>query len=426
MDELQDIYRRFLKCSGISIDTRTLTKSQCFVALKGPNFDGHDYIPDALDKGADLVISNTDHTDVRVVNIKSDTLTFLQRLATYHRMTFDIPIIALTGSNGKTTTKELIASVLSKSYKVHFTQGNLNNHIGVPLTLLHMPANTEIAIIEMGANHQREIAGLCEIAHPTLGLITNIGKAHLEGFGGIEGVRKGKGELFEYLKSNNGLIVFDRSNDTIKDMVGSYAATLSFESNKMTTSSDNETCQFKAENGKKFTTHLSGNYNIPNIAYAYHLGQYFDIDDQDITEALCNYKPDNMRSQILKAGNKTIILDAYNANPSSMQAALTNIATYGGSNKLIILGEMKELGNDSKIEHQQILDHISQIIHSAEVYLVGNNWKDLVAKKHFWFETTEDLKTALSKHPISANVILIKGSRSNKLETLMSLWQKDY
>lgn len=423
MEELKDIYPRFLQCTGISIDTRTLIKGQCFVALKGPNFDGHDYIAKALELGASLVISNITYPNPRVAHVSSDTLSFLQRLASYHRMHFDIPILALTGSNGKTTTKELIASVLSQAYKVHYTQGNLNNHIGVPLTILNMPIDTEIAIIEMGANHQREIAGLCEIAQPTLGLITNIGKAHLEGFGGVEGVRKGKGEMFDYLKANNRMIVYDLSNNTINEMVGDYPVTLAFESNQMRTKMTSETCQFKDENGDIYSTHLSGDYNIPNIAYAYHLGQYFDIDEKDIIEALTSYRPDNMRSQILKKGDKTIILDAYNANPSSMLAALNNLATYSDQEKLIILGEMKELGEDTIYEHKQILTHIDQTITLAEVYLVGNHWKNLGAKKHHWFETTDDLKSALSKNPSKATVILIKGSRSNKLETLMSLWQ---
>ena len=432
--DLQSLYQLFLSGCGISTDSRNVKKGDIFFALKGENFDGNQYALQSLQNGAVLAVADDLHLPDHPALFKVlDVLDTLQRLANLHRKQFSIPIIAITGSNGKTTTKELIAAVLNIHYPTHFTKGNLNNHIGVPLTLLAMPLNTEIAVIEMGANHQGEINDLCHIAEPTHGLITNIGKAHLEGFGGVEGVKMGKSELFKYLK--DGCIFLNQLDETLvslsldnkKKII--YTLSAQPDPNNALYEIENLPTQeflrvaFLSENGDYISaqTHLTGNYNLGNIMSAIAVGKYFKVPGDKIKMALENYVPSQNRSQYISYKGGKIILDAYNANPSSMEAALYNLFSIPHLHKIAILGDMFELGDEASVEHKRIADFADNPSLS-QVILIGKNFEQVaLEKKWVHFYTAAEAKNYFDSLPFSTSLLLIKGSRGMKLETLVEI-----
>lgn len=422
---ISQLYDCFLACKGVSTDTRQITENCLFVALRGDKFDGNQYAKEALEKGAKYAI--VDNSDVAVDNrylLVDNSLEALQQLAHYHRKQLNIPIVGLTGSNGKTTTKELIAVVLNKKYKTYATKGNLNNHIGVPLTLLALDSSYEIAVVEMGANHQKEIEFLCNIAEPTHGLITNIGKAHLEGFGGIEGVRKGKGELYDWLVESGGTVFVNGANPTLLEM----AQERNFkESVKYLL--DNDTLQmlesspfvsYQDTQGNIIQTHLTGRYNFENIAAALAIGGYFGVLTYDANQAIADYNPTNNRSQIIQKGTNTVIMDAYNANPSSMAAAIENFGRLKADRKVVILGDMLELGEESPEEHLALGKLVAQQKFDT-VILAGKLMQDALPAlpKAYYFPDKFSLHNWIVDHPQQNTYVLIKGSRGMGLETVV-------
>ena len=419
------LHKLYLESNGVCTDTRKLKKGDLFFALKGDNFNGNKYADLALEKGATYaVIDETGFKNNNKTILVDNVLETLQLLATYHRDYLNIPIISLTGSNGKTTTKELINTVLSTKYKTTATIGNLNNHIGVPLTLLSMSKKTEIGIVEMGANHQKEIEFLCNIAKPDYGLITNFGKAHLEGFGGIEGVIKGKSEMYNYLIENNKHI-FVNQNDSIQVEKTKTANTFSFGSDD---DSHIKINFFEANpfvkliyNNSEINSQLIGSYNFNNIAIAITIGEYFKVKKQDIISAIENYIPTNNRSQIIEKGTIKIILDAYNANPSSMEVALSNFEKLEG-NKTAILGDMFELGESAEIEHQAIAD-LALNLDIDQLILIGENFSKInsTSSKLKVFNSFDNSKDKLKISDFSNTTLLIKGSRGMALERVLDL-----
>lgn len=420
--DINYIHSLFLKCKSVSIDTRKIELYSLFVAIKGERFDANTFAKEALDKGASYVIIDDESyfIDHRTILV-DDSLTALQNLAKFHREYLKLPIIALTGSNGKTTTKELIHVVLSKKFNTKATVGNLNNHIGVPLTLLSFNSETEIGIVEMGANHKKEIEFLCELAKPDYGYITNFGKAHLEGFGGVEGVIEGKSEMYQYLSANYKL-AFINLEDPIQVEKSRMLKAYSFGVNK--TNVDVNITSVKANpfvainySNLTISTHLIGLYNANNINAALTIGKYFRIDDVAIKEALESYVPENNRSQLLTKGTNQIILDAYNANPSSMAVAIENFLQLESLNKVMILGDMFELGAESQQEHKAIVD---LLLNEDEVkcYFIGSAfYANKKKKNNFWFYNTfEEFSNDLATTEFDISTILIKGSRGMALE----------
>ena len=417
-----EIHNLFLQSSGIVIDTRKILPNSFFVALKGDRFDANTFANEALEKGASFVIiDNKDYYINEKTILVEDSLVTLQQLAKYHRTYLNLKVIALTGSNGKTTTKELIQVVLARKFKTKATIGNLNNHIGVPLTLLSFDKSTEIGIVEMGANHQKEIEFLCEIAAPDFGYITNFGKAHLEGFGGFEGVIKGKSEMYNYLNSYHKK-VFINIDDTIQ-------IEKSMQIEKITFSTIHQNCDMFINNvianpfvsvcfnNTEVMSHLIGLYNANNINAAITIGSYFGVNDEDIKNAIENYVPENNRSQLLIKNSNEIILDAYNANPSSMMVALENFLQLDKLNKVIIIGDMFELGKESLSEHKSIVDYLTKV-NTIQCFFIG---KDFYLNKkdtdNFKFYIDFDsFINYLKNHPFFDNIILIKGSRGMALE----------
>ena len=424
MTTVAQLYQYFLTCTGVSTDTRQISKDCLFVALKGDKFDGNTFAKTSLEQGAKFVLvsDETIATDERFLLVE-DTLVALQQLANHHRKQLSIPIIGLTGSNGKTTTKELIACALSKKFKTLSTKGNLNNHIGVPLTLLSIDQTYDIAVIEMGANHQKEIELLCTIAEPTHGLITNIGKAHLEGFGGIEGVKKGKGEMYDFLSASGGTAFVNVSSPTILEMTNSRSFKnrvdyLNDDSLLMT--EDSPFVVYQSANNQAITTHLTGKYNFENIAVALKIGDYFDVNPELSNEAIANYNPTNNRSQMVEKGTNTILMDAYNANPSSMSAAIENFTKLKADKKMVILGDMLELGEDAPAEHLAL----GKLVASGGfdlVILAGPLMKDALPAlpKAFYFPDKFSLHNWIMDHPQQDTHILIKGSRGMGLESVV-------
>jgi UDP-N-acetylmuramoyl-tripeptide--D-alanyl-D-alanine ligase len=420
--ETNALHSKFLSCVSVATDTRKIDKNVLFFALKGATFDGNTFAAEALKLGASYVVIDNPayYVDERTI-IVSDTLVALQELATFHRKYLNIQIIGLTGSNGKTTTKELFQAVLSKKFNSKATVGNLNNHIGVPLTLLSFTNETEIGIVEMGANHQKEIELLCSIAQPDYGYITNFGKAHLEGFGGVEGVIAGKSEMYDFLKISK-KVAFVNLDDPIQEDKTKNIERISF--------SQNLTDAFLYINGSSanpfvsivlddlvIQSNLIGLYNATNIIAAIAVGKYFGVPIQDCKAAIEAYFPDNNRSQIVFKHSNEIILDAYNANPSSMDAALTNFIQLDKLNKVIILGDMFELGNESISEHQKIVDLLKDVA-AMECYLIGKDFfKSKIDSSHLHFyETFDDFSNVIKQKAIKESMILIKGSRGMALE----------
>lgn len=425
--EIKDIHRLFLECKSVSIDTRKIENNSIFVAIRGERFDANTFTKEALEKGASyVIIDNADYyIDERTI-LTEDSLTTLQELSKYHRDYLKLPIIALTGSNGKTTTKELLNAVLSKKYNVKATLGNLNNHIGVPLTLLSFDSKTEMGIVEMGANHQKEIEFLCNLAKPDFGYITNFGKAHLEGFGGFEGVIKGKSEMYNYL-SENKKIAFFNLDDIIQAEKTEGIERYSFGHRSEKTNviiDDIKANPFVAVTvqGMKIKSQLIGIYNANNINAAVTIGTYFNVDPKDIKEAIENYVPENNRSQLLKKNSNDIILDAYNANPSSMKVALENFMQLENPKKIAILGDMFELGSESLEEHRSIIE-LANKDENTQFYFIG---KDFNASKIensnlLFFESFDDFANELKQNKIEDATILIKGSRGMALERSLEL-----
>ena len=419
---IEALYQIFLAHPSIQTDTRKLQNGDLFFALKGPNFNGNLFALKALENGAAYAITDEpiDSNDARIIATEN-VLATLQQLAKYHREQFNIPFIAITGSNGKTTTKELVSSVLSAHYKTYTTQGNLNNHIGVPLTLLSIKKDAEMAVIEMGANHQKEIEGYCVYTQPTHGIITNCGKAHLEGFGGEEGVRKGKGELFDYIRTHNGSIfAFDdyaylhsmASGIANESWYGTTAGTVA--GNILQREPFIEVAIAKGTSFTLLKTQLVGGYNLPNVLCAVAVGKYFNVPDEKIKAAIENYTPSNSRSQLIEKGTNKIILDAYNANPSSMKAAIENFAALHAENKLLMLGGMMELGEESVQEHENIAALI-KTYKWKDVVLVGGDFKKIIHPFHYFNNAAEAGEWFNMQH-FENSYILIKGSRSMQME----------
>ena len=422
---IEKLHSIFLNCNNICTDTRKVQENDLFFALKGPNFNGNAYALQALNKGASYAIIDEDEykTDDHRLILVTNTLNTLQELATYHRRKLGLKIISLTGSNGKTTTKELINAVLSKKYKTIATQGNLNNHIGVPLTLLSMDESTNIGIVEMGANHLKEIEELSSIAQPDFGYITNFGKAHLEGFGSVEGVIKGKSELYEYLINNEKLIFINNDDSIQLTKLKNYSNKFSFGKNKDTNLKidfikANPFVSLKVKN-TIINSKLTGAYNSHNIAAAACIGIYFKVPIGKIKEALENYIPSNNRSQIIEQNENKIILDAYNANPSSMKAAIDSFASNNNTHKIAFLGDMFELGKTSKEEHQFIATYAEKK-NFESLFLIGENFNQTNITNAKKFKTFEDFKKHLKTLNLKDKLILIKGSRGMELERILT------
>ncbi|MDR0505211.1 MAG: UDP-N-acetylmuramoyl-tripeptide--D-alanyl-D-alanine ligase [Dysgonamonadaceae bacterium] len=424
--DIQELYRIFQNHPNITTDSRNIAENSIFFALKGERFDGNNYIEQALQKGAAYAVGDRKNLlPLKRIIVVDNVLHTLQLLANYHRRKMKAKVIAITGTNGKTTTKELLAAALSSKYNVLYTQGNQNNHIGVPLTLLRMKEENEFAIIEMGANHQGEIYKLCRIADPDYGLITNVGRAHLEGFGSFEILINSKAELYDYLRIKNGIAFCNTENMILsslhKNIPTIYYGTdnLSFVQGKLLESSPFLNLEWKKDEDDMNTirTRLIGSYNFENALAAICIASYFNVEDEKINHAIAQYTPDNNRSQNKKTARNQLIIDAYNANPSSMKVALDNFASLDVFPKMVILGEMNELGIYSEQEHRKIIH--SLILNKFEsVVLVGKEFTKIQPLPMDWkvFERTEDMLHYLTESNINGFSILIKGSRSNQLE----------
>jgi UDP-N-acetylmuramoyl-tripeptide--D-alanyl-D-alanine ligase len=419
------LYEKFLLSTGVCTDTRSLQKNQIFFALKGGNFNGNQYAKQALDAGASFaVIDETSYaTDERYILVE-DVLTTLQALAKHHRETLGIPILAITGSNGKTSTKELLHLVLSCKFKTFATQGNLNNHIGVPLSLLSLQASHEMAVIEMGANHQKEIEAYCTWALPNFGIINNIGKAHLEGFGGIEGVIKGKTELYTAIEMNQGTIFYNADDAILQEQCMKVSKRISYGTSSLSNYSyeidvSSNFVKVRA-GGVEIQSNLLGDYNGINIGAALAVGQFFGVDIHLMKEAIETYYPKNNRSQIVEWKNNQVILDAYNANPTSMAAALQSFAAFPAQRKAVFLGAMFEIGETSIVEHAKIVDLVSTLGFDLAVF-VGKDFYVNKQEGSYFFESTEAAKTFFQAQNFENYTLFIKGSRGMKMESLLDL-----
>jgi UDP-N-acetylmuramoyl-tripeptide--D-alanyl-D-alanine ligase len=422
---IEHLYQLYLQYPDVQTDTRKLQKNSIFFALSGEHYNGNSFALQALDAGASYAIvdEEIETDDERIIRV-DNVLETLQQLAKHHRQQFNIPFIAITGSNGKTTTKELVNAVLTAQYITYTTAGNLNNHIGIPLTLLRVHSDAEMAVIEMGANHQKEIEGYCKYVLPTHGIITNCGKAHLEGFGGIDGVKKGKGELFDFLRENNGSAFIYYDYDYLKTMsrgikeintYGTHDARITgvvinnepFLKVKLTSGADLGTIK----------TRLVGDYNLPNVLCAVAVGKYFNVPEDKIKHALESYTPTNSRSQMVEKGTNKIILDAYNANPTSTKLAIENLQKIPSHNKVLMLGGMAEVGGESIKEHQEIIEIIKGYPWQ-KVVLVGGDYAH--ADHPFLFlNNAEEAREWFNQQNFDSTYILIKGSRSMQMEKIL-------
>lgn len=421
---IAELHKLFLEFPTICTDTRKIIKDCIFFALKGANFNGNEFAQQALQSGASYaIVDEKEHSAPDRAILVKDALATLQELANYHRKHCKAKVIGLTGSNGKTTTKELLSAVLSRKYNIVATHGNLNNHIGVPLTLLALQEDTEIAIVEMGANHQGEIGFLCEIAEPDYGYITNFGKAHLEGFGGVEGVIKGKSELYSYLLKNNKHVFLNADDPIQQEKLGTYVKKFGYSTvnHKYYIIRPLETDPYVAleAEGVQMESRLIGTYNFPNCCAAVLMGKYFNVPLSAIKAAIETYVPQNNRSQILDKNGHHIILDAYNANPTSMKAALDNFNKMPGAPKVVLLGDMFELGELAGEEHQAIADQVMEM-GFEDAYLVGEHF-DQTNSPLKKFISFEDLASFLKAHGLQKSHILIKGSRGMALERVLQL-----
>ncbi len=431
---IQEIYSIFQQYPSIQTDTRKLKAGDIYVALKGPNFNGNSFALRALETGASYAIVDEMPVAHERLLLVDDALTTLQQLAKHHRQQLNIPFIAITGSNGKTTSKELIYAVLSSHFKTYTTQGNLNNHIGVPLTILSVQPDAEMAVIEMGANHQKEIESYCAYTLPSHGVITNCGKAHLEGFGGVEGVRKGKGELYQFLREQHGTAFVYADYDYLQPMSAGIENIVQYGISKGLVQGQIETAEpfltvriIAGLDATLIRSQLVGDYNLPNILCAVTIGKYFGVPAEKIIAAIENYAPSNSRSQLIERGTNHIILDAYNANPSSMKVAIENFARIHAQRKILLLGAMKELGDESVAEHQALVDLIASL-EFKEVVLVGGDFvytKDLFPQHpntHFIYKDNSlEARDWLTTLNPQNSYILVKGSRSINMEHVLTV-----
>ena len=429
LGSIEALYSIYTKHPSVVTDTRKLKLGDLYFALKGPNFNGNVFALQALEQGAayaivDEEIPNSSAFQERILFV-DDVLTTLQALAKYHRQQFNIPFIAITGSNGKTTTKELVYAVLASHFKTYTTQGNLNNHIGVPLTLLSIPKDAEMAVIEMGANHLHEIESYCSYTLPTHGMITNCGKAHLEGFGSEAGVKKGKGELFDFLSAHNGTAFVMEDYDYLQTMSNKIPNVIGYGQHSGQIQGEaidhNGMLTVKINKGidiDQIQTNLVGGYNLPNVLAAVAIGQEFKVPNNKIKSAIENYIPTNSRSQLLTWNNNEVILDAYNANPSSMKLAVENFAKINKENKIVCLGGMRELGADTLMEHQLLIDQLNQT-NWENVLLVGSEFKPCV-HNYLYFDTVQEAKAWLHAQALKGYNLLIKGSRGIQMEQLIA------
>lgn len=424
---IQQLYQKFIKSTGVSTDTRKINPGNIFFALRGPNFNANEFSDEALNAGASLsviddpVFDRSPHTF-----LVDDVLKTLQELASFHRRQLDIPFLAITGSNGKTTTKELIRAVLDKKYTCHATAGNLNNHIGVPLTILQIRHGVEIAIIEMGANKPGDIKELCSIAEPTHGIITNIGKAHIEGFGSFEGVKREKSELYNWLVKKAGTVFINSQDQVLMELSKQFHEPVLFprlhDFYHCELVGADPWIRIKTDNGQLLRSNLLGKYNFPNVAAALCIGKYFAVEDLKAHEAISEYVPDNNRSQVIQNGSNTIILDAYNANPDSMKAALENLVNMEGSGKVAILGDMYELGDEAETEHRTI-GQLTAEAGLQNIIFCG----ELMAYAHrenpnsTYFKNRPDLENYIKNRHFNDSIILIKASRGMALESIQGL-----
>ena len=423
--DISRLYQLFRQYPSVQTDTRKLQQGDLYFALKGANFNGNQFASLALEKGAAYAIVDelSGDSNERIIKV-NDVLTTLQQLAKYHRQQFTIPFLAITGSNGKTTTKELIHAVLSSQYKTYTTEGNLNNHIGIPLTILKIKKDAEIAVIEMGANHQKEIASYCTYALPDYGLINNCGKAHLEGFGGIEGVRKGKGELYDHIRNSGGTIFINTDYDYLREMSKGIGKKISYGTENATTTGylleSEPFLKVKISSDAEIDTiqtQLVGDYNLPNVLAAVSVGKYFKVPAEKIKKAIEQYTPSNSRSQLIEKGTNKIILDAYNANPTSMKAAIENFARVHADKKVLLIGAMAELGEDSLKEHESIVELIKQYPWE-KVALVGGDFARVNHPFLFFKNAEEAGEWFKNQHFINTH-FLLKGSRSTKMEQVI-------
>lgn len=425
--KIEELYKLYLQYPSVQTDTRQLQQGDMFFALKGPNFNGNAFAQQAIDAGAVCAVIDEKEFEIpHKTFLVDDVLTTLQQLAHHHRKQFYIPFIAITGSNGKTTTKELIHAVLKEAYTTYTTEGNLNNHIGVPLTILKVKPEAEMAVIEMGANHLHEIESYCKIAEPNYGLITNCGKAHLEGFGSLEGVKKAKGELFDYLRQRQdgrAFVMWDydylqQMSDDIYKII-KYGTTEDVDYRGKVLAAAPFLSVAVIDNGTRVEIHtkLVGDYNLPNVLAAVAVGRNMKISIEKIKQAIENYEPSNSRSQLMEAGSNIIILDAYNANPGSMKLAIENFAKMAAEKKMLVLGAMAEMGNETIAEHQQLINLIEQY-QWTDVILVGKAFEPF---NHLYkvFENAEQATVEIQKNTYEQTWFLIKGSRSSRMEKVL-------
>ncbi len=428
---LENIYNLYISSDSVCTDTRNILKDSLFIALKGDIFDGNKFAEEAINKGSKFaLVDNKKFANNKNIFYVENTLKTLQDIARYHRSKFNIPVISITGTNGKTTTKELISVVLQKKYNVNYTKGNFNNHIGVPLTLLDINFKTEIVVIEMGANHLGEIKTLCEIALPNYGLITNVGKAHIEGFKSLYGVLKTKTEMYKFLEGNNGKIFINADNDLLFNKIKNipfinYGKKENyFVTGKNPKSNPFLSLEWKTKKESKWNllqTNLVGNYNFENVLAAICIGTYFNVNQNDINDAITNYKPSNNRSQIIKSKKNTLLVDAYNANPTSMNAALDNFFKMNVNNKVLVIGDMLELGQDSDIEHKKTYNKVANS-NIKEVYLIGKTFCRISTNKNFkTFNNVNELLEHIKDNPLLNKYILIKASHGIHLEKLIEV-----
>ena len=419
--DIELLYTVWLEARAISTDSRKIVVGSIFFALRGDRFDGNTFASQALELGASYVVVDDESVvvsgDKRYIVVE-DVLTSLQQLANKHRSTLSIPVLALTGSNGKTTTKELARNVLSKKFKTHATEGNLNNHIGVPLTILSTPDDAQFLIVEMGANHQGEIDLLCQIAAPNYGMITNIGKAHLEGFGGVEGIKKGKSEMYRYLAQHGGKIFINSDDNVLMSLLPEKVKTIQYEVQTLLNLIDAEPTLKLDYRNVQVTTQLYGTYNLPNIAFAICVGEYFGVEQAEIIEAISEYTPDNNRSQILKIDTNIIIKDAYNANPSSMVLSIESFSKILGP-KVVVLGDMLELGEYAPSEHQKIIDLVNDK-DFIDVIFIGHQFCSAgMRKRGNYFENTDLARLYFHTKNYKNITILLKGSRGISVEKIL-------